>query len=232
MIPYSREIEEALLELRQQHGQLFYLRLVVAGTEYEAVFRPLVLKETNALSLVGSAIPPFELNDWISCKCILHLAPRYLVGDICTYLTRRAPAALSDILADCIIKTSGFEDPNNYIALLQQARQETQTMQANLEIFICSAFPGTKPKDIEAMNIYEQMNMLARAEAILGKQLDITPAGTRASSKGQKRRLSPEAAAILSKEAADIPDPERDVAVMDQYINAYDRMDMDPPKRR
>ena len=206
MTPLSVQAEEALLVLRQQHEHLFYLELEAAEDKHEIIFRPLTLNEAESLSKTGGMILPFDLNDWIVGQCVVYPCSKYLQD--------RAPASLSDIIADNIITVSGFSDPENYVALLNEARQKMQTLQANMESFICAAFPGTKPKDVQNMTIYMQMEMLARAEVLLGKQLDLSPADTKPGKPGQ--RLSPDVAAILSQGAADRPDLDKDNSAMSQ----------------
>jgi|TARA_R110002110_G_scaffold12647_3_gene59808 hypothetical protein len=214
----SVQAEKELLVLRQQHEHLFYLEIEAAQAKHEIIFRPLTLNEAESLSATGGMILPFDLNDWIVDQCVVYPCSKYLQD--------RAPAALADIIADKIIATSGFSDPENYVTLLNEARKQMQTLQANMESFICAAFPGTKPKDVQNMTIYMQMEMLARAETLLGKQLDISPADSKPGKPGQ--RLSPEAAAILSQGVADRPDPDKDNSAMGQFFTGPERMDVGP----
>ena len=227
MTQLSREVEKALLVLRDRHEHLFYVAFEMARTRYEVVYRPLTLRETSALSTTGQAIPPYDLNDWIAEKCILLVvSPKGVQSD--DYIQTVGPAAMSDVMADFVLGVSGFEDPKNYLALLNQARGEMQTLQASLENFICAAFPGTKPGDVQCMTIYEQMNMLARAEILLGRQLDLEPADA---PKKRGARLSPETAAILAQGAADVPNPEADNQIMDPFLTGPERMNsLDPMK--
>ena len=210
MILLSVEAESALLVLRQQHGQLFYLEFPVGDTAYEIIFRPMTLAETKAVSLTGSAMAILDLNDLICKWCIVYANPT---------IDERVPAALPDIVAQRIIEASGFNDQDNFVVLLNEAREATSTVEVGIEIFICKAFPGIKPRDVQNMTIYEQMEMLARAEIALGTQLELGKTPTQG-----KKRLSPDAAAILSRDAADIPNPKQDNVVMDQFLTGKERL--------
>jgi hypothetical protein len=213
--------------LREQHEHLFYTAFEMAQTGYEAVFRPMTLKETQVVTEAGPAMPPLDMNDWIAERCTLYLSNAmdlHPANFICSVF---CPAALPDLLAEQILGVSGFESQQKYVDLLNQSRQEMQTVQANIETFICAAFPGTKPRDVGNMDIYEQMSMLARAETMLGRQLDLAPETT----KKRGQRLSPEAAAILAQGAADIPDPDVDNQVMDPFLTGPERMGSLDPMR-
>lgn len=228
MTPICAFTEKALLVLRQQHEHLFYLKLEVADRTFTVVLRPLTLLEADSLAKSGPLIPPFELNEWVCDQCVLHLTGwphSWGGGDFGAYLKSEAPAALADLVADQVIQISGFTDPENYSTLLEQYRVETQTLQVAMESFICSAFPGTKPREVQNMSIYEQMKMLARAEILLGKQLDLTPADKK---RGPGHRLSSEAADMLSEGAADIPDPRKDNASLGPMLTGPERMGVGP----
>jgi hypothetical protein len=192
---------------------LFYLEFPVGDRTYEIIFRPMTLAETKAVSLTGSAMAILDLNDLICSWCIVYANPA---------IDERVPAALPDIVAQRIIEASGFNDQDNFVVLLNEARETTSTVEVGIEIFICKAFPGTKPRDVQNMTIYDQMEMLARAEIVLGTPLELGKTPTQG-----KKRLSPDAAAILSRDAADIPNPKQDNVVMDQFLTGKERLMME-----
>jgi len=223
----SLGVEESLLVLREQYEHLFYVGFAMTERQFEVVFRPLSLHEAGVITQVGPAIPPFDMNDWIALRGVLSISNAQGLNPTDFINSAYCPAALPDLMAELILGVSGFEDPQSYVDLLDQARAEQQTIQASIENFICAAFPGTKPRDVGDMSVYEQMNMLARAEIMLGRQLDLVP---QQKQERQGARLSPEAAAILSQGAADQPEPSRDNARMGQFLTGPERMDTVDPQ--
>lgn len=222
----SLEIGKALLMLLQ-HGQLLYLALECAGIDFEVIFRPLTLKEANIIDSSSQALPDFLIADWISESCVLCLIVNGEQESSPNYITTLAPAGLADRLSKCIIDISGFSSVSAYTGLLNECREEMQTMQAGIETFICAAFPGTKPSDIDKMTLFEQMKLLSRAELILGQALDISPTKPGAAKEG-RASMSPEAAAILSEGAADKPDPKLDNARLDPFLSGAERIGVEP----
>ena len=209
MIPLSIEAEKKLLVLRQEYGQLFYINKRMSGHDHEIVFRPMTLNETRAVSLTGPAMSVLDLNELICDWCVLFSEPNIRHHD-------QIPAALPDVIAQCIIETSGFDSKENFTTLLAQSRTSATSVEAGIEIFICKAFPGISPWDVQNMNLYQQMEMLGKAEVALGTELPITDGEQKGSMKGRrppKTAAAAEAQAILAREAADIPDVARDNAL-------------------
>jgi len=82
-------------------------------------------------------------------------------------------AGYPDILADKIVNVSGFADENSFIDLIKEKREETNKFQNIIETFICTAYHKYIPDDIQNMTMIEQIELFAKAEKVLGQELDL-----------------------------------------------------------
>lgn len=217
----SANVYEALLTLKQEYEHLYYLDVAVNDVRYEVVFRPLSFLETESVSEAAESLGRYETNDWVCRMGVLYCNRLVDKRYFAFFLNTKTPAGLADTIAESIVGVSGFESRDKYLRLLDKARKDVNTIQANLETFICTAFPGTKPMDVRKMNIHQQVEMLARAEKVLGQTLDLSPQDSK---KKRGQQLSPQAAAILSQEVADRPDPDKDNATMGSFLTGPERM--------
>lgn len=190
-----QDLEFQILPLKNKHSDIFYV--VCEG--YEFIFRPLTHKESiNASFFEGS---PVELNDYIFNVAVLYCKE----GKEAALNT--APAGIVDSVVDCILACSQFGDDKAFEYGLKEARQRSQSVEALIEVYLCTAFRTLTPKDVRNMTFYEQMDYLAIAEAMLGNPV---PLESDAPKKGKKKPLSEEARKLLSRQAADKPDFEAD----------------------
>jgi|6_EtaG_2_1085325.scaffolds.fasta_scaffold04195_2 hypothetical protein len=216
----SFKLEKDLLMLRQQHEQLFYVKVTLESDIFEFIYRPLTLAETKAVSKIGPAIPPYLVNEEICKWCILAGDP---IEPGALFTT--AIASLADHLSDNILSHSGFNDPENFVRLLDEKRTTLDTLEGGIEAFICTAFHGLTPLDVQNMTLHQQVDRLAKAERMIGNQL---PVGmTAQSEKGKARkRQSAEAAWLTSKEAADKIDVNKEALQQREFVTGGDLLDM------
>lgn len=212
----SREAEKALLGLRDRFEPLYYL----GKNSFEVIFRPLTLKEFKLYTSMGDSYLPCEVNNFISQKAVL-----FATGGVAELVTV-APAGLVDELVERILNVSGFSGGFDFFTeSLLEEREKIFSAEGKIELFICSAFPGTKPKDVQNMNFATQMKLVAMAEMMLGRPfLEEEKKSRRPSDKA--RQLDPAAEAILSAANADTPDIRSDNAHLNQFITGRERMGM------
>ncbi len=211
----SLEAERNLLVLREDHEHLFF----IGKGSFEAIYRPLTLLEARMIS--GSNMLEVELNDWIVKRCCL-----YITGGM-EQLLSIAPAGIADGIAQAILDCSQFQSEEAIEHGITQAREDLKLFENSVALFILIVFRNLTPKDIDNMTFYQQMKYLALAEEISGKRLAIgAQMEEKVDGKGRtfNKRLSPEAAAILARQAADKPDIAKDNKSLSQFIDGRDRM--------
>ena len=62
------------------------------------------------------------------------------------------------------------------MAILTEKRQLATQVQSIMEMYICTAFPSLRPSDIELMTMEEQLDLFAKAEKAIGKEVDFDEA--------------------------------------------------------
>jgi hypothetical protein len=204
----SLEAEKALLVLRQDHEHLFF----IGKGNFEAIIRPLTLGESKIVISAGGRLLDVELNDWLVRKCCLHVS-----GGVDNLLSI-APAGIADKVASGIVAISKFESQENLVTGIKEARKNLELYENQVALFILDAFRSLTPKDIDNMTFYTQMKYLVLAEQLTGKPLPVEyEMKEEVDGKGRRfsKRLSSEAARLLSREAADKPDIGKDnIAIM------------------
>jgi len=79
-----------------------------------------------------------------------------------------------DILAEQILTNSKIKSKELILETYKEARVEFENNFINLvQIYICSAFSSIDPRDIINLPLVDIMNLLVRAEEMLGKSLDV-----------------------------------------------------------
>ena len=213
MSKLSREAEKELLGLRDRFEPLFY----IGKNGFEVIFRALTLREYKNFTLVGESFLECEINNFIVQKTVL-----YVTGGVDALVTT-APAGIVDEVAQKVIACSGFSEGPEYIeSLLQHSREKVFSPEGQIELFICSAFQGTKPSDIQNMNFATQMKMIAMAEIMLGRPFLEEKKQRKPSDKA--RHLDPAAQQILSQTNADKPNIQSDNAQLNQFTYGSERL--------
>ncbi|RMH18617.1 MAG: hypothetical protein D6698_06710 [Gammaproteobacteria bacterium] len=171
--------------LLTEHEHLFLVQVL----GLDVVVRPLTAAEVRHLTKVGAFLPPTEVNEWICIQATLHIPG---VEDKEEYLSSKCLAALPDLLAEAILGLSSFKSQDEFYDLLEEHRQNQALLENTIETLICTAFKSLSPLDVRKLNIHQQLDLLAKAEVILGTQIG----------KDKKRAAKD----LLSPEAADKPD--------------------------
>ena len=189
-----------LLDLREEFGQLFLYQF----DKYFYVLRPLYLSELESAASMKHMLPDYVVDEWIISKALLGTTAQH------DYLTDRAPAGILTVMAESIISLSSPGDIKKVTETLQQDREDLNSDTGIITSTMLSGAGNILDKDYRRITAREQSKYLALAESVLGKQLTVQPIKEIRDKKGNKRQVSPETAAMLSKEAADKPDFEAD----------------------
>lgn len=194
VITVHPELAFELLEARQNFERLFLFD--VLGQYF--IFRPLFVSECESITALANYIDSFVIDEWIVSKTIVSKNLGYLLTD--------APAGLVNSLANSILKNSILESMQIISSELDKSREFKSGTNEMLD-FMVKAGAGHILKDTKKITYKQQIDYTVFAEQLLGKKLELVdPNNLPKDNKGRVRRLSPQAAAILSKEAADKPD--------------------------
>lgn len=196
----SEEFSFLLLDLREKIEQLFLFELF--GHSY--VFRPLYISEIDSIAALSSIVSDYIIDEWIISKS--------LVLSTCDkeYLMTDAPAGVIAALARSVLLKSSPGGVDQVCKDLEQERAKISSDKGLIESTIVIGAGNILGKEHKRITAREQSKYLALAEFTTGRKLETESEATTVNKKGKKRKLSPEAAAILSKEAADKPDFDAD----------------------
>jgi hypothetical protein len=150
-----------VLSWKKEHGSIYCID--IAGKEY--FFR--ALSRSEYLTIFGmQGKSSCDIGDIVLSVCLLY--PEFdekefdskLAGDI-------------DSLLQCIISTSGFAETDRLIEDIEKERSSLGTLENQIIILICKAFPHLKLSDINNFTYEDLMKHLAISEAILDVKLNI-----------------------------------------------------------
>jgi len=185
-----------LLEARQRFERLFLFRL--KGKTF--IFRPLTISECESIFSLADYVDSFVVDDWIVTKTAIS-------GDV-NWLLNEAMAGYTASVASYIIKKSTLKDVEEIAILLDKERESKSAISCVLDSMVMLA-AGHIVKDSKSLTYRQQIKYVAFAEDVLSKKLELAKPSSLPENK-KNRKLSPEAARILSKEAADKPNFEKD----------------------
>lgn len=191
----SKEHARELLEAKIKFGQLF--RFDIQGNT--VICRPLLISESELVVSFNEQLCDDVMEDWIIDRVVIYT----------TCPVDSLPAGIIPAMVSKILLYSNIKSEADFNKSVLNTRAKVETLQNTIEDIISKAYPSLTPDRIKNMTQYQQIHLLARAERITGNKLEI--------STGKKKRKSPipvqegfSAIDIVSKEAADIPDFERD----------------------
>jgi len=196
----SEQFSFLLLDLRERVEQLFLYELF--GDKF--VFRPLYLSELDSIASLSETIPEYIIDEWIIAKALLlsTCGKDYLLND--------APAGAVEALSSSVLLLSSPGDIQVINKSLEEERAKIGTDKGLIENTILAGTGNILGKEHKRITAREQSKYLVLAESTLGRKLEIQTPTTSTDKKGRKKQMSPEAAAILSREAADKPDFDAD----------------------
>ena len=94
--------------------------------------------------------------------------------------------------------------------MLDAERQKLEMDDGLVDCTMLAGVGALLGKNYKRITAREQSKYLAISESITGKKLEVQTLSTQTTKGGKPKKLSPEAAAILSKESADRPDIDAD----------------------
>ncbi len=145
------------------YGQLFVFNI---GNE-KYIFRPLTIVELEAVRSLLNTITECYIEDWI-------LLQTYVCGtqDI-NFLITKEKFLIPKNISVKILEKSNISDESSLVTELNKSRDLANTIQETFESFISKAFPVLKPSDVKNFTTIQQLNLAAKAETMLGTQLNI-----------------------------------------------------------
>ena len=161
------QVSNAIVELKTQgHKDLYH-------AEYKGwslILRPLTFGEYKAITELEKYTTPVDTNDMIVRVCGLFV--RGPNGEDKEYLLDRGPAIFPDVIAQAVLDVSGFDSKQTFAKVLEEKRQEASTLPSMIQIYICAVFHTLGPDDVDNMTLSEQLDLFAKAETLLGQQID------------------------------------------------------------
>lgn len=185
-----------LLDLREKFGQLFLYSI----GKHKYVLRALYLSELESITAINGSVPDFIVDEWAVSKTLLATTADE------DYLKSSGPAGTISVLAMSIIKLSS---PGGVTEINAELEKQRQNLNSDLGVIQTTMLAGTGNilgKNYTRITAREQTKYLAIAESIVGKKLEVQTVAPVKEKNGKVRKLTPEVAAMLSKEAADKPD--------------------------
>lgn len=188
-----------VLENKALFGSLFLY--VIEGNTF--IFRPILISEAESIYHLSEHLDEWVIDEWIVSKTI--------ITDNLDYILNHAPAGLCASLSASILTSSTTEDIKEVARLLDEERASRSSTASVLDSMV-KVGAGHLLKNTKNITYKQQIQYVAFAEELTGKKLELS---TQTLPKGKQRKtLSPETAAILSKEAAHKPDFRKDNAAL------------------
>jgi hypothetical protein len=158
-------ILEVISDLRLEgYSELVY---TVHGGQ-ELVFRPLLYYEYDAIIALEESTSPPEINDIIASRCTLYPKDSGWIDN--------TKAGVVDQYAQEIIDYSGWDSSEKMLEMLNESREQANSLPALIEIVVCTVYKSVSPEDLRKMTLREQLDIYAKAETIFqasGARLDI-----------------------------------------------------------
>lgn len=195
---FDRETTNKLFRAKMEHGQLLLFRY---GNKF-FVFRPLTIKELEAIISLAETLGEVAIEDWI--------VETTFIGSQSDkeYLLNKTPFLL---VKNCSSKIAGFSNiqlEEDYKKAIIDNRSKINTLQNVVERIICKAYKSYNHEDVKNMTQNKQLEILAKAESIAEEQIDF---GTKNKNKKLLRQFTEGATVIggediTSPAAADKPE--------------------------
>ena len=188
-----------LVDWKISFGQVFLY--TIDGHYF--VFRPLKINECEAIYDSSSIVDSWILDEWVVSNTILYGDKGYILDD--------APAGLCSSLATSILKNSTIGGVEEVMSLLEEERENSGTI-ANIIDDLVKLGAGHILKDTKNITYKQQIKYAVFSETVVDRKIELQKQTLPTNLNNKK--ISPEAAAILSKEAADRPDFAKDNAAL------------------
>lgn len=160
----------ALPKLRQQHREILMIELPISDKDFHSAiffFRPLTAQEHQDFFMAASQ------GEDVSEAIVEHSMIWPKTEDFSFHPIWRVPAGYFAAVADAIVATSSYSTPNELRLSVLNARTKASNMDNLIDHMIMRAFPAFTPFDVEHMPFSTRMELLARAEMMLGQEFPI-----------------------------------------------------------
>jgi hypothetical protein len=194
-VKLSPELGPLVLEKKAAFWQLFLYDLY----DHIFIFRPLLISECESIYNLSDYMEEFVVDEWIVSKTI--------ITDNLDFILNAAPAGLCAELASSILDKSTLADLKEVASAIEVERNSRANTANVLDNMVKLVVP-TQLKNSKDITYHQQISYVVLAEELTGRKLELTSQTLPKNKQG--KRLSPEAASILSKEAADKPDFKKD----------------------
>jgi len=195
---FDREITNKLFRAKMEHGQL----LLFKHSNKFFVFRPLTIKELEAIISLADILGEVAIEDWI--------IETTFIGNQNDkdYLLNKTPFLLVKNYSSRIASFSNIQQEEDYKKAIIDNRSKINTLQSVVERIICKAYKSYNHEDVKNMTQNKQLEILAKAESIAEEQIDF---GTKNKNKKLLRQFTEGATVIggediTSPAAADKPE--------------------------
>jgi len=154
-------ISSQILTWKTKHGPIFYIKL----NKSEYVFKILTKGEYETILGLQEHLK-IDTGEIILKECLLY--PKYnkrtfdkkLAGEV-------------ESLLECIGRTSGFSETEKVLSDLETFRESIGSLENQIIILICKAFPHLTLQDINNFTYEEIMRYIAISEVVLDVKLNI-----------------------------------------------------------
>lgn len=185
---------DKLLNAKIEFGQLFLFKY----PDMYVVFRPLTVGESEAIGSLSEKLNATAVEDWIFQRTFI------VSNRDESYFLKRAPFPLVSELANTVATLSNVQDEEDYKKKVMVNREKIHTVQNVVEKIIHGGYPQYTNKDVKGLTQFKQFELLAKAEAISGQELDL---GQKAKNKDALRQATKGATVIGGEAPIDITSP-------------------------
>lgn len=158
-------VRSEIPRLRELHGSIYLLDL----TEFHvnkltscAVIRPLTRREFNSFT-EDYLLDPIASTSLLVKKCVLALS-----HDLHDENWENWLAGLDEYIVTAVSQVSGFSSEDTLAEGIEVSRDNAQSLESVITVFICKAFPKYSPSDVDNMTFEEQMRLASLAEVLIG----------------------------------------------------------------
>jgi hypothetical protein len=155
------EIVPSILSWKKQYGSIYHVKIGKSSYIFRALTR---LEYLTLLGVQGNTND--GAGDIILSECLL--SPKFDVLEFDNKL-----AGEVDSLVSSITKASGFSGTESFMKDIEYERSNLGTLESQIIVLICKAFPHLKLSDINNFTYDDLMRYVAISEAILDVKLNI-----------------------------------------------------------
>lgn len=150
----EEQLPQIIADAKRKYGKVFAIE--DRGTTF--YFRPMSnadIKHLQSLSKTGSAL---DLEERLIEICVIYPIEHDYDKHSAGFVTS---------LCEEIRESSGWDDQDNFLVLIEEARNTASKVTSLIKAMILAAIPTYKPEDIDNMSMFKLTETLALAERIL-----------------------------------------------------------------